>query len=154
MGTVKKIYIAAERRDPVVPINEAYLEKHKGIVGDRYHFAAEQALAEGKEAPDNQVTLIAAEVLDEFVARHDADLDYGAFRRSIVTEGIELNDLVGRDFTVGDARCTGVELCEPCRWLAHNVHPAVLPDLAHRAGIRAVVKRSGKIKPGSRIKTA
>lgn len=154
MGTVKKIYIAAEHRDPVVPITEAYLEKQKGIVGDRYHFAAEQALAEGRQAPVNQVTLIAAEALDEFVARHEADLDYGDFRRSIVTEGIELNELVGREFTVGGARCEGVELCEPCKWLADNVHPAVLPDLVRRAGIRAVVKRSGKIRSGSVIKTA
>jgi len=151
MATVKKIYIAAERHDPVVPINEAYLAQDKGIVGDRYHFAAEQALAEGKAPPENQVTLIAAEVLDDFLARHESDLDYGAFRRSIITEGIDLNDLVGREFTVGGARCKGVELCEPCKWLADNVHPDVLPDLVHRAGIRAVVTKSGKIKPGSQI---
>jgi len=154
MATVNKIYIAADRKDPVVPIKEAFLERDKGIVGDRYYFNAEKALSEGKVPPDNQVTLIASEVLDDFLGKHDADLHYGDFRRSIVTSGIDLNALVGKEFTVGEARCKGVELCEPCAWLAKNVHQAVLPELLHKTGIRAVVLASGKIKPGSEISPA
>ena len=151
MGKVESIYIAADSGDPVVPINEAYLEAGKGIVGDRYHAAASKALAEGGGTPDNQLTLIASEELDSFLERHDSDLDRGAFRRSVVTRGVDLNAMVGKQFKVGEAVCEGVELCEPCAWLARHVHEAVIPDLVHKAGIRAVITDSGKVRPGSSI---
>ncbi len=151
MASVYKIYIAADKRDPVVSIEEAILERGKGIVGDRYHAQAELALAKGKQAPENQLTLISKEVLDEFIAEHEATQDYGDFRRSVITTGIDLNALVGKDFLVGDARCRGVELCEPCAYLAASVNKAVLPGLVHKGGLRAVVLESGKVRPGTNI---
>ncbi len=154
VGIVHKIYIAADKRDVVVGIEEAILEKDKGIVGDRYHALAEIAAADGKAAPENQVTLVDKDELDAFLAKHNADLDYGDFRRSIVTSGIDLNALVGKEFVLGEARCLGVELCEPCAYLAASVHKAVLPDLVHRGGLRAVVVESGKVRPGTIIKSA
>ena len=154
MCTVHKIYIAADKRDAVVSIEEAILEKDKGIVGDRYHALAENALAKGKAVPENQVTLIAKEELDAFLAKHSSELDYGDFRRSIITTDIDLNALVGKEFLLGEARCLGVELCEPCAYLAATVHKAVLPDLVHKGGLRAVVVASGKVRPGANINGA
>ncbi len=154
MGQVEQIFIAREKRSPVEELTEAFLETRMGIRGDRYYRAAEAALGRGEATDINQVTLIDKARLDEFLAQHPSDLGYGDFRRSIITSGIDLNALVGKTFYLGDVQLHGTELCEPCAWLAANVHKAVLPDLVHKAGIRAVVQTSGNIRPGTRIRTA
>lgn len=152
MARVEQIFIAQEKRGPVTEVQEAFLETGMGIKGDRYYAAAEAALACGEPGGINQVTLIDKARLDEFLAEHNSDLGYGDFRRSIITSGIDLNELVDRAFMVGEAKLRGTELCEPCAWLSENVHQAVLPDLVHKCGIRAVVEQSASIAPGSEIR--
>ncbi len=151
MARVEQIFIAEEVRGRVKELQQAYLEAGMGICGDRYYQAAQAAIACGETAGINQVTLIDKARLDEFLAEHESDLGYGEFRRSIITSGIELNDLVDKSFMVGDARLRGTELCEPCAWLKQNVHEAVLPDLVHKAGLRAIVESSASISPGAEI---
>jgi len=142
MAQVERIYIATEKRGPIEEVQEATLEAGKGIQGDRYHGAGGQ---------DNHVSLIDKAILDEFIGAQDAELGYGDFRRSIVTSGADLNALVGKVFYLGKVRLRGTELCEPCAWLSENVHPAVLPDLVHKAGLRAVVEATGTIGPGTSL---
>lgn len=150
-GKVERIYIASESRGAVKQLMSASLEAGKGIVGDRHHSKAEKLIAAGKLIPDKHLTLIAKEELDEFLSAHDATIDYGDFRRSIVTSGIDLNSLVDKEFSIGDVVCMGIELCEPCAYLAASVHNAVLPDLVHKAGLRAIIISGGTIEPGDKV---
>mgnify|MGYP003700279355 CR=1 FL=1 len=152
MARVEQIFIADAVRGPVKELDEAFLEAGMGIRGDRYWQAAQAAIACGETAGINQVTLIDKARLDAFLSDHNSDLGYGEFRRSIVTSGIELNDLVDKTFMVGDARLRGTELCEPCAYLKETVHDAVLPDLVHKAGLRAVIETSASISPGAEVK--
>ncbi len=154
MGKVEEIYIAPGKKSPVVKVESAVLDAGKGIAGDRYHLFAEKLLQAGQSVPDIHLTLISREVLDEFLRKHDADLGYGDFRRSVITSGIDLNQLVGREFRVGSALCRGAELCEPCSTLQKMVHPEVIPDLVNRGGLRAVILESGEIENGSEISPA
>lgn len=154
MAQVEQIFIAREKRSPVIELTEAFLETGLGIKGDRYYSASEAALGRGEASDINQVTLIDKAALDEFLSAQDSDLGYGEFRRSIITSGIDLNALIGKAFYLGDVKLHGTELCEPCAWLSANVHAAVLPGLVHKAGIRAVVHSSGTIKPGTEIRAA
>ena len=150
-GRVERIYIASIKREPVQQIDSATLEAGKGIVGDRYHTLSQQRIDAGEAVRENHLTLIAQEELDTFLSNHQTDLDYGDFRRSIITSGIDLNALVGKEFSIGEALCLGAELCEPCSYLASSVHRAVLPDLVHKAGLRDVILSSGDIEAGSII---
>ena len=150
-GKIERIYIASESRGAVKQLLSATLEAGKGIIGDRYHSKAEQLIAAGKLIPDKHLTLIAKEELDEFLSNHDANIDYGDFRRSIITSGVDLNALVDKEFSIGEAVCMGVQLCEPCAFLAASVHRAVLPDLVHKAGLRAIIVTGGNIKAGDEI---
>lgn len=151
MGIVEKLYIVAEKRGSVTEVEEVQLEAGKGIVGDRYHNEANQLMARGKPARKNHISFIAREELENFLQTHDSDLGFGDFRRSVITSGIDLNALVGRQFTVGDAVCYGYELCEPCAYLASSVHKAVLPGLVNKGGLRATIVGDGKISIGSAI---
>ncbi|MFK7864801.1 MAG: MOSC domain-containing protein [Pseudohongiellaceae bacterium] len=154
MGQVEKIFIALESRGAVLEIENAELEAGKGILGDRYHSRAEQLIAEGKKVPDNHISFIAKEELDAFLKTNNSDLNLSDFRRSVITTGVDLNSLVGKEFTVGDALCYGAELCEPCAFLAATVHRKVLPELVEKGGLRATVIRDGSITAGSKIEEA
>ncbi len=151
MGKVERVYIAASKRQAVESIDSAELEAGKGIVGDRYHTLALQYLEKGMTVPDNHISFIDKDKIDEFVDRHSLEADYGDFRRSVITRGIDLNALVGKHFKAGDALCYGVELCEPCSQLARIIHKAVLPEMAETAGLRAIIVESGGLKPGDSI---
>ncbi len=150
-GTVEEIYIAPNKRDTVQRVSSAMLQAGRGIVGDRYHRKSEKLIDLGSVVPDNHVTLIAKEELDVFLGNHENDLCSGDFRRNIITSGIDLNALVGKEFSVGAALCRGVELCEPCAPLAGLVHSAVLPELVHKAGLRAVIVEDGEVEVGAGI---
>ncbi len=154
MAKVEHIFITPEKRGSMREVPSATLEAGKGIQGDRYHSLAEQHVAQDLNVPNNHVSFIAQEELDQFLRANSSDLSYRDFRRSIVTSGIDLNSLVGKKFSVGDALCYGFELCEPCSFLASSVHPAVLPGLVNRGGLRATVISTGSITQGSTLTEA
>lgn len=151
-GKVERIYIARERRDVVTLVAKAELVANRGIIEDRYHSRSAESLEPDTAAPIKNISLISREVLDGFLANNDAEIDYGDFRRNIITSGIDLNSLVGKEFLLGSALCKGTELCEPCAFLAATVHRAVLPELVLKGGLRATILSDGKIEAGSEIK--
>ena len=55
-----------------------------------------------------------AEALTAVERDYSIDLDPGIHRRNITTEAVSLNHLVDTEFRIGEAVCTGTELCEPC----------------------------------------
>lgn len=150
-GTVEEIHISKERRKSLQKVQYAELEAGKGIVGDRYHVEATEKLAAGETVRENHLSLIAKEELNTFLARNKAELQYGDFRRNIITSGIDLNAMVGKKFTLGQAVCQGIEFCEPCAYLAATVHRAVLPELKEKAGLRAIILKDGTLEVGSKI---
>ena len=152
-GTLEHIYLVAEKRGETEAREKIELEAGLGIVGDRYHTYAKRCLATEDPVPENHLSLIDKSVLDDFLANQakDSDLTYADFRRNLITSGIDLNALVDKEFMVGSARCRGVELCEPCAFLAATVHRGVLPGLVNRGGLRAIIIKSGNAEIGSTI---
>jgi len=108
-------------------------------------------LSAGDEVQSNHISLISKEELDTFLERNDAQIDYGDFRRNVVTSGIDLYALIGKRFRLGSALCLGVEDCAPCAFLAATVHRAVLPELEKKAGLRAIILEDGELAIGDSI---
>ncbi|MCK9189125.1 hypothetical protein [Acidithiobacillus sp.] len=125
------------------------LESGLGLVGDRNF---------GKNTyPGQNATLVEAEEIERFCMENARTIDLSITRRNIVTRGIHLNDLVGKEFTIGTARLRGVELCEPCSILGRNLSSeslsaeAVIKRWVGCGGLRADIIASGAIDRGSRI---
>ena len=152
MGKLEHIYLAKAKRQAVERVDTATLEAGKGLVGDRYHKLAETHLARGIAGAGEPCQPGRAGSAGQIFVSHGLTYDYGEFRRSIITSGIDLNALVGQHFRLGEAELFGVELCAPCAYLASIIHPAALPDLALSAGLRATVIGSGQIRPGDSIR--
>lgn len=117
-----------------------------GIVGDRYFGRADE--------PGQNITLIEAEVLEAFALAHHRAIDFSISRRNVITRGLRLNELVGREFQLGGLRLRGVELCEPCAGLGQSLAsvelpaPAIVRYFLRRGGLRADVLSSGTLSVG------
>jgi MOSC domain-containing protein YiiM len=149
--TVENIFITKTRREQPHEIEAAKLEAGKGIVGDRYHERALEFLAVGDQVPSNHISVISKEELASFLERNNAEIDYADFRRNVLTSGIDLRELIGRQFKLGSALCQGIEDCDPCVFLAATVHRSVLPEMKEKAGLRAIILEDGDLKIGDTI---
>lgn len=142
-GKVEAIYIAAEHGELPHEIEVAVAQAGRGIEGDRnFDDTAEDSC---------NITLIEAEAFDDLNARHGFEITPLESRRQVLVRGINLGELVGRRFTVGDVECEGEERCEPCNHLAKMVGTQdVLKGLLH-TGLRASIVKSGTIRAGDPV---
>jgi MOSC domain-containing protein YiiM len=139
--TVEAIHLGAERVRELWAVDSVRAIAGQGLEGDR-HFHEEGA------APGQALTLVEAEVVEE------AGLAPGETRRQVTVRGVDLNQLVGKHFRVGEVECVGVELCEPCSHLEAMTRPGIIKELVHRAGINADIVIGGTIRVGDAVTEA
>jgi hypothetical protein len=152
-GTVEGLAVAVAAEAPMELVEVAQAEAGRGLDGDRYAEGAGTFSSRGQRRPGYDLTLIAAEVLDEMTAAGHT-LDFAGTRRNVLTRGIDVNALVGRRFRIGDVLCEGRRLCEPCVHLDRLSGPGILRPLIHRGGLRADVLTDGEIRLGAPIVSA
>lgn len=146
-GRVELLLIAAEHSGELTHPDAVEAIAGRGIEGDRYCLAEPSA---GK-ASEGNITLIETSAL-EHLASIGIDVTGADVRRNVVVSGIELNGLVGQEFTVGPVRCFATELCDPCNYIEKRTKPGVLRGLVERGGIRARIVEGGQIKLGDEVK--
>jgi MOSC domain-containing protein YiiM len=150
--TVERIYTRKCPGGPQTSHERVQIVAGAGIEGDRYF--------DHHDEPGQNVTFVEAEVIEAFLAESGAPHDLSTTGRNIVTRGVRLNDLVGREFLVGSVRFRGVELCEPCMRLGKALASpalsatAVVKRLVHRAGLRADALSSGELVVGAMFEPA
>jgi MOSC domain-containing protein YiiM len=147
-GVVAALMIGPERKESMISVPEVRAIAGAGLEGDRY---CRERGTFSKKAPSNQITLLEAEALE--AAERDYGLEMAAeeSRRNVLTCGVALNHLIGREFQIGEVRLRGLRLCEPCTHLQNLTGKQVLKALRHRGGLRAEILSSGMIKVGERI---
>ena len=150
-ATVKEILVTAKAGDNLYAIEVANLISGKGIEGDRYFNSLGTFTQALQESKDFEVTLIEQEEIAAFNKTTQLNYPNQKFRRNIVTQGVKLNDLVGKEISIGQARLKVIRLCEPCAYLTELLGQAVMDHLVHKAGIRAVIIASGQVKAGDSL---
>jgi MOSC domain-containing protein YiiM len=130
-------------------VDEARAVPGRGLEGDRYF---NHAGTFSKPQPDRELTLIEAEAVEALKRELDVDYGLGDSRRNIVTRGVPLNHLVGKEFWIGEVKARGLRLCEPCSHLQKLSHEKVLPGLVHRGGLRAQILIQGTIRVGAAVR--
>jgi MOSC domain-containing protein YiiM len=150
-GQLLAICIAPSAGAALESVDSVELIEGKGLSGDRYANKA-GAFQKDKIEPSQEVTLIEQEALDAALRDYKLELSHAESRRNLLTSGVPLNHLVGRQFTVGDAELEGLELCEPCKYLQRLTGKEVVRALQHRGGLRARIVRGGTIKAGDAIR--
>jgi MOSC domain-containing protein YiiM len=147
---IERIFVAAKRGEPQVSVEAVRVVLGRGIEGDRN-------FGKSKHVGQN-ITFVAAEEIERFVTESGLSIDLSGTRRNIVVRDVALNALVGREFTIGEAKFRGVELCEPCSRLAAHLRnqgvssARIIRLFAHRAGLRADVLSTAVIKVGDAVR--
>jgi hypothetical protein len=149
-GTVEGLAVAPAAEAQMQLIEVAQARAGRGFDGDRYAAGAGTFSPRAGRRPGYDLTLFAAEILDEMTAAGQV-LDFAGTRRNVLTRGIDVNALVGRRFRIGDVLCEGRRLCEPCVHLDRLSGPGILRPLIHRGGLRADILTDGEIRLGAPV---
>ena len=152
-STLEAIYLSASAGGAINSPERAELRAGCGIVGDRYF------VSEGGDGID-QVTLISKNsLLEAFELIGYSDPDFAIARRNLlIAEAGDLEDLVGREFSLGSVRLCGTEVADPCGNLARALEAAAsvpvrqaYQSMLHRSGIRARILSGGWVQVGDRL---
>ena len=142
-GRVEGIFVTPEHGELPVAVERVRAVAGQGLEGNRYFF--------DEAPPGRAITLIAAEAVEAMESEHGIELEPAATRRNVLTRGIDINELVGKRFRIGDVECEGVELCEPCAHLQSMTKPGIIKGLAHRGGLNADILSGGEISVGDAV---
>jgi len=145
MSKVYKIGKTTLNNQKIIEVESVEVVADKGIVGDR-HFRE-------YNDPYSQLSLIEAENINYYNIKYSLNIPYVDFRRNIVTEGIQLNNLIGKRFLVGSVELEGIDLCRPCRHLSELLNQDnIIKEFLRKGGLRCQILSSSKINVGDVIK--
>lgn len=146
---IEAIFVSKKPRGALQKVNEVQVVLGSGITGDRNFNKSKW--------PGQNITLIEIESIEKYNSRYGQNIELGATRRNIITKGVDLNALVGQDFSIGEARFRGIELCEPCSVLGklleneHISRAEVVKAFLGCGGLRADIIGSGILSVGMHI---
>jgi len=150
-GKVVSINITATGGAPISTVDQVRAVPGQGLEGDRYFLHVGTFSHSPTWSPSRAVTLIESESLEALKRDYGIELEPRDSRRNIVTRGVALNHLVGREFKVGKVALRGTKLCEPCSHLEGITHQGVKRALAHRGGLCAEILSEGTIAVGDAV---
>lgn len=139
---------------PMIAVDEADCVAGRGLRGDRFF--------DYKPDYSGQITFFAGEVYDELVATLLPDMfapsaappEPSVFRRNAITRGVDLNVLIGREFTLQGLRFFAVSECSPCHWMERAFASGAKRALTDRGGLRAKILTSGPLRVEAHASTA
>jgi MOSC domain-containing protein YiiM len=127
--------------NPTLEVKTIMCRAGHGVEGDRFF--------DYKENYAGQITFFAWDI---FVAAREKfavpALSPGAFRRNVVIEGVDVNTLIGRRFSVGGVEFEGTVESKPCYWMEQAVAPGAEEWLRGHGGLRAKILSDGPLVVG------
>jgi MOSC domain-containing protein YiiM len=152
-GTVLEIFTTPVASEPMLPQTEATALAGQGLEGDRYALGVGFYSQNPITAGARELTLIDRNSISGVVAQTGVPFSTIECRRNLITTGIDLDALIGKSFTVGEAVCEGVRACPPCVHLDELTGKKVMPALVRTGGLRARIVHGGVIRVGDSIES-
>lgn len=131
---------------PMVEVGEIDCVAGRGIRGDRYF--------DHKLDYKGQITFFAFETF-EWLSEHLGVYGKGpsVFRRNVITRGVDLNSLIGKEFEVQGVRFLGTEEAKPCYWMDRAFGEGAHQALNGRGGLRARILSDGIVRSSAVLHT-
>lgn len=130
---------------PLIQMDQVECVAGKGLRGDRFF--------EHKNHYKGQVTFFAVEVYEALCKSLNIhDKMPSVFRRNVLTRGMDLNELIDRDFEIQGVRFAGVCECSPCYWMDEAFGPGAEAALKGRGGLRARILSDGILKAARKVR--
>jgi len=122
-----------------IEVSEIHCVASRGIRGDRFF--------DYKSDYKGQITFFAIEIYREVCRKLGVhDKEPAVLRRNVITEGADLNLLIGQDFEVQGIRFRGVEECSPCYWMNTTLAVGAEALMKGRGGLRAMILSDGCLR--------
>jgi len=150
--TVKQIYISSGHNYygrygkgsldyAIVKKEEIEVVAGKGIVGDRFY--------DYKPNYKGQISFfdwaVYEKVMEELVK---GEVEPSLFRRNVMLEGVDVNALIGKRFSLNGVEYTGSCECSPCFWMDEACGDGTEEFLKGRGGLRARILTDGVLATG------
>jgi MOSC domain-containing protein YiiM len=127
---------------PMLEVDEVECVAGKGLKGDRFFG--------WKEDYKGQVTFFQHEVYEALCAEFEVTgVEPSIFRRNLITQGVDLNTLIGREFEVEGVRFLGTEESRPCYWMNQAFAEGAEEAMKGRGGLRAKILSDGLLRQAS-----
>ena len=145
MSSVIEIGISKEKGGKIINLNDVEVFKGEGIINDRK--------CTKNNNKEKQITLIEIENIEYYNAISYTNFPASYFRRNLVTKNVKLNELLNKEFFIGDVKVFAHDLCRPCNYLQKLLKKDnIIKELLDKGGLRCEVLSSGKIYVGDLIK--
>ena len=145
MGKVVEIAITNSKGSQMKNVDTVHALEGKGLVNDRKF--------RENNPKQCQITLIEIENINNFNKLYKNNIAPVDFRRNIITENIRLNELVGKEFLVGNVKLRAHDLCRPCKYLQEKLKQNnFIKEFLQKGGLRCEILTDGKINVGDIIK--
>ncbi len=110
----------------------------RGIEGDRFF--------DYKENYNGQITFFDEAVYRRLCSELSVnDKTPAVFRRNVIIGGVDLNTLIGKEFSLQGVRFRGMVECKPCYWMDAAFHPGAEEKLRGYGGLRAQILNTGDL---------
>lgn len=141
-GIVERIYVVPQGGEDMQRVSQVEALANCGLQGDRYC----KRTGYWTDVDECQVTLIESENLEEIERTVGVRVGNGEHRRNLITRGIQLENLSGKRFQVGQAVLEYDRPRPPCSYIQSITEPGMTRALVGRSGICARVVQSGLIR--------
>ena len=130
--------------NPIEEKEEIRCVAGRGIEGDRF--------LDFKKDYKGQITFFSGEIYHELCDLFGVvGKPPSAFRRNVITMGVDLNCLIGAEFEVQGVRFLGTAECSPCYWMDAAFHPGTEKALRGRGGLRAKILTTGPLRRDAQV---
>jgi MOSC domain-containing protein YiiM len=124
---------------PMIEMDSVECIAGKGLTGDRFF--------DFKEDYKGQVTFFAQEEYERLCAQFQIEnVPPSIFRRNIITRGVDLNALIGREFEVQGVRFLGTQESAPCHWMNEAFALGAEAAMKGHGGLRARILSNGVLR--------
>lgn len=126
---------------PMVEVDSVECVTHQGLKGDRFFGF--------KENYKGQVTFFAHEVYEQLCAQFQVmGVEPSVFRRNIITKGVDLKALIGKEFEIQGVRFLGTQESAPCYWMNQAFAEGAEEAMKGNGGLRAKILSDGVLRRG------
>lgn len=127
---------------PVVEVPSVECVAGKGLVGDRFF--------DYKEDYKGQITFFEHEQYERLCEQFNVmGVSPSVFRRNVITKGVDLNSLIGKEFEVQGIRFEGASECSPCYWMDQAFAEGAELAMKGHGGLRARILSNGVLHAAS-----
>ena len=138
-------YFGHHGREPsehqIIEVPELHCIAGRGIEGDRFF--------DFKPDYKGQITFFSWEIYRSLCARFGIERPPSVFRRNVITEGVDLNSIIGQEFEIQGVRFAASQECAPCYWMDRAFAEGAEEALKGFGGLRGRILSSGVVRTGT-----